>query len=83
MRSLVHLFSYCFTKAKTFCLYQFGKLITLINIDWKAKLDRESDQCTEEKGLIIGVIKQLGQQILQLKRAWNQIVRKMSCFIFL
>ena len=31
------------SEAKTFFLYQFGKLITLINIDWKAKLDSESD----------------------------------------
>ena len=26
-------------QAKAFFLYQFGKLITLIDIDWKAKLD--------------------------------------------
>ena len=33
-------------QAKAFFLYQFGMVITLINSDWKAKLDSQRQQCT-------------------------------------
>ena len=44
-------------QAKAFFLYQFGKVITLIYNDWKAKLDSEREQCTVNSFFINFLIK--------------------------
>ena len=46
---------------------QFGKVITLINSDWKAELHSQREQCTVNGSLINSLISRFDRDSLQLE----------------
>ena len=69
----LHLFFANSLQAKAFFLYQFGKLIMLIN-NWKAKLDSWRRKCTVLSILINFLIKRLWKAILNISRRFFDIL---------